>query len=207
MAYQLILWDFDGTLADTLASLVELYNELAAKYGFRPVTNPELVRGLTPLAFLREYRIPLRRVPTLARQMRAAQREHMPSTRLFADLVPVLEAIHAAGPPMGILSSNASENIWACLRANRTEGLFEFVIGYSRLLGKAQAIRHLLRARKLHPSELVYVGDEVRDLEAARQAGVVFAAVTWGLNTHTLLATQDPDYLFEQPNALLRLLE
>jgi phosphoglycolate phosphatase len=206
MRYQLLLWDFDGTLADTLASSLELYNELAVRHGFRTVTDPEAARGLGPLEFLRGHGIPLTKVPALVQEMRAAHRARMATTRLFPGLPPVLEALRRSGRRLGILSSNSRDNILACLRANRAEGLFDPVVGYSRLLGKARPIRRLLRAARLTVRDVLYVGDEVRDIEAARQAGVAVAAVTWGFNAKGLLARHEPDHLIEHPEELLRVL-
>jgi phosphoglycolate phosphatase-like HAD superfamily hydrolase len=206
MRYQLVLWDFDGTLADTLASSLELYNELAMRHGFRTVTDPGAVRGLTPFEFLRGHGIPLAKVPSLVREMRAAHRGRMATTRLFPGLPPVLEALRQSGHRLGILSSNSRENILACLRANQAEALFDPVVGYSRLLGKARPIRRVLKAGRLGGRDVLYVGDEVRDIEAARQTGVAVAAVTWGFNARDLLARHAPDHLIEHPEELLRVL-
>ncbi len=205
MRYRLVLWDFDGTLADTLAASVRLFNELAARHGFRPVADAELVRGLTPVQFLRAHDIPLAKVPVLMRQMRAAHHGLMASTTLMPGLRPVLEALHGSGVRLGILSSNSRENILACLRANGAEGLFDPVVGYSRLLGKARPIRRVMRAGGYAAGDVLYVGDEVRDIEAARQAGVAVAAVTWGFNARDLLARHAPDYLIDAPEQLLTL--
>jgi phosphoglycolate phosphatase len=206
MRYDLTLWDFDGTLADTLASSVRIYNELAVRHGFHTVTDPEAARGLTPLGLLRSHDIPLASVPALLRDVRAAHRREMADTRLFPGLVPILQSLRQAGCRLGVLSSNARENILACLRANQVVEHFESVVGYSRLLGKGRPIRRILRARAVARHRVVYVGDEVRDIEAARQAGVAVAAVTWGFNAAELLARQAPDYLIEQPEQLLSLL-
>jgi phosphoglycolate phosphatase len=206
MRYRLLLWDFDGTLADTLASSLQLYNDMAVRHGFRTVTDPAAVRGLTPFEFLRGHGIPLAKVPALVREMRAAHRGRMATTRLFAGLPPVLEAIRRSGRRMGILSSNSRENILACLRANHADALFDPVVGYSRLLGKARPIRRVLRAVRLPGQDVLYVGDEVRDIDAARTAGVAVAAVTWGFNARELLARHAPDHLVERPEELLEVL-
>src|SRR5262245_13801927 len=99
----------------------------------------------------------------------------MASVPLFPTLPRVLRGLRGAGCRLGVLSSNAEGNIRACLRAHQVEELFEAVVGY--------------------------VGDEVRDIEAARKA-----AVTWGFNTRDLLARHRPDHLVERPDQLLGLL-
>jgi phosphoglycolate phosphatase-like HAD superfamily hydrolase len=107
---------------------------------------------------------------------------------------------------MSVLSSNSRENILACLQANGIADHFESVVGYRRVLGKGEGIRRFLKGRASVGERAVYVGDEVRDVVAARKAGVDVAAVTWGYNTRELLSEHAPDYVIERPEQLLTLL-
>ena len=206
MRYQLVLWDFDGTLADTFGCSVRIYNDLAERHGFRPIDNPDGVRGLSTVAFLRHHRIPLLKVPALVRAVLAAQRGEMAGIRLFPGVAAVLARLHDAGCALAVLSSNRPDHIRACLRANGADGWFAAVHGYQRLLGKAIGIRRVMRSAGLIAREAVYVGDEVRDVHAARQAGVPIIAVSWGYQARALLAEQRPDHLVDQPEQLLDLL-
>jgi HAD superfamily hydrolase (TIGR01549 family) len=118
----------------------------------------------------------------------------------------VLDAFQRAGCRMSVLSSNSRDNILACLEANGVASHFESVIGYRRLFGKGEGIRRFLKDRALAGERVVYVGDEVRDIVAARKAGVEVAAVSWGNNTRALLTAHAPDYVIERPQQLLTLL-
>jgi phosphoglycolate phosphatase len=122
---------------------------------------------------------------------------------LFPGVSGVLERLARAGTRMAVLSSNAEGNIRACLKANGVEGRFEAVVGYRRLFGKGRGIRRFLREWRLVGPEVVYVGDEVRDIQAARKAGVAVASVTWGFNSRGLLAQHAPDYVADSPDQLL----
>jgi phosphoglycolate phosphatase-like HAD superfamily hydrolase len=204
--YRRILWDFDGTLADTLGLLVRLYNELAARYNFVPVEDIQAVRSMTLRPFLRIHHVPLWRFPGLARQVLVAQKREMASMQLFPGLLAVLKALRQSGYLLSILSSNAKDNILACLHANAAVDLFDEVIGGSGLLGKGRVMRRWLHGQKVAKCEVLYVGDEVRDIKVARQAGVAIAAVTWGYNKAELLTSHAPDYLIEEPEQLLTLL-
>jgi phosphoglycolate phosphatase len=206
MRYPFVLWDFDGTLADTFAFMVSAYNGLAARRGLRRIENPEAIRGLSPLAFVRTLGIPLMSGPSLLAGVLAAVRRDMPNVRLFAGLPEALDAFGKAGCRMSILSSNSRDNILTCLRANGVAGCFESIIGYRRIYGKGEGIRRFLKGRIKPGERAVYVGDEVRDILAARKAGVDAAVVTWGYNTRQLLAEHAPDYLIERPEQLRMLL-
>jgi phosphoglycolate phosphatase len=202
MAYQLVLWDFDGTLADTLEGLLTIYNDLATLHGFRAIADPLAARDLTALQLLRACDVPLWRVPFVLRKIIALQSGRMADVRLFPEVHSVLRALHQSERRLAVLSSNTRANILTCLRANGADSLFESVDGYPRLFGKARGIRRALAARGVERRDVLYVGDEVRDVEAARQAGVAIAAVTWGLNSRDLLARHQPDHLIDRPEQL-----
>ena len=205
MRYRLVLWDFDGTLADTLTCTIEAYNRAAGRHGFRRLEDVSAARSLPPLVLLRSLGIPLLKLPSLVAEVLEDLRGRMAEVRLFPGIAEVLRDLHAAGRPMSILSSNARENILTCLRANEVERFFESVVGYRRLFGKGRPLRRLLRARGVAGHEAVYIGDEVRDIEAARQAGMGVVAVTWGYQARTLLEERAPDHLIDRPDQVLSL--
>jgi phosphoglycolate phosphatase len=204
--YRVLLWDFDGTLADTLGDLLRIYNGLAAQHGCLPITDPEIVRRASPLALLRRHGVSLVRLPFLLRAILAAQRERMAHIRMFPGLLELLPALRRRGYRLGIVSSNEEQNIRACLRANQVEDLFECVVGCSRLFSKGRTLRKVRRSQATAPEHVLYIGDEVRDIEAARQAGVAVTSVTWGFHAADVLARHQPDHLIHEPGQLLDLL-
>ena len=116
-----------------------------------------------------------------------------------------LTALHATGTRLCILSSNQEATIRKCLAANGVEHLFGFVVGNPQLFGKARAIRKIRKREKVERGEFVYVGDESRDLDAAKKAGVSEAAVAWGFHAPELLAGMNPTYMLAHPAELLKL--
>ena len=107
---------------------------------------------------------------------------------------------------MGILSSNIQENIEAFLEVHGMRDQFTFISSIGRLTGKARHLRAIARTFSLKPDEIIYVGDEIRDLRAARKAGVDVIAVTWGLNSHASLSRERPTFLVEKPCELLKVI-
>src|ERR1700733_12276878 len=145
MRYRLIVWDFDGTLADTLALAFATYNDFALQYGFLPIDDPAAVRNLGALGFFRKHGIPLYRVPLLVKAYLAATKGRMAGIRLFEGVPELLRGLKGGGSRVGVLSSNSADNIRSCLNANGVENEFDFVVGYPRLFGKATALRRLLK--------------------------------------------------------------
>ena len=205
MALKLVVWDFDGTLADSLPTSVSIFNRLAPEMGFKPLEDVTAARGMSTRQLMRKHGISLWRLPRLVRKYQALVAEEADKLKLVAGLPAALSAITGTGLRLGILSSNREDNIRRCLRANGAEGHFAFVVGYPKLFGKGKALKRILRAERLHRDEVLYVGDELRDVEAAKKAGVKVAAVTWGFHTAELLRGASPDYVVNDASELIGL--
>jgi phosphoglycolate phosphatase len=207
MSYRMVLWDFDGTLADTWACGLDVYKAIASRHGFHQVADAEAARRMTTLQFLRHHGIPLLRLRRVIREWQIAMRGGMESVALFPGVVEALKALQERGCILGILSSNSCDNIRTCLRARGIEGLFEVIDAGRGLFGKARGIRRIVRRQGLSRGEVLYVGYETRDVEAAREADVDSAAVGWGLHPLEILARSAPTHLVERAEQILHLVE
>jgi phosphoglycolate phosphatase len=205
MPYKLVVCDFDGTLVDSLPTAVGIFNRLAPQLGLRPVIDVAAARSLTTRQFLREHGVTFWRLPRLVRRFKAAAAEQAASLRIVPGLAEVLARMRAGGVKLGILSSNSEDNIRRALRANGVENHFAFVVGYPKLFGKAKALRRIVRGERLEKCDVLYVGDEVRDVEAAHKAGVAAVAVTWGFHDEAILRSSRPDHVVTEPAGLLAL--
>lgn len=203
MPYRLVLWDFDGTLADSLAVSLSILNQLADKYRFKPVTDPHSVRKMTVRKFMKEHKIGFLKLPRVTRAFQHAMRSEIENVKLYPGIVRVLKQTHDAGLRHAILSSNSPENIQACLQANGIAQYFDFTAGCFKLLGKARGIKRVIKQYKLMKKEVLYIGDEVRDVAAARKAGIDVAAVSWGINDWSTLADAEPTHQVASPEELL----
>lgn len=207
MAFKLVVWDFDGTLADSLPAAVRIFNRMAPEMGFKPLGDLAAARATPLRQLLRQQGISLWRLPRVVRRYHALAAEEADRLKLAAGLPDALSAIAGSGVRLGVLSSNREDNIRRGLRANGVEGHFAFVVGYPRLFGKAKALKRIIRAERLARGDVLYVGDELRDVEAAKKAGVTVAAVTWGFQAADLLRTGQPDFVVSDAAELVKLVE
>jgi HAD superfamily hydrolase (TIGR01549 family) len=107
----------------------------------------------------------------------------------------------------GILTSNATENVDLFLRTHGLRDQFDFISSTSKLTGKAKHLKAIRKTFSLKNEELLYIGDELRDVKASQKAGIPIAAVTWGFNSRESLAASKPNYLFDTPRDFLSLLD
>ena len=203
MRYRLVVFDFDGTLADSLGPAVELFNRLAPDLRLKPITDIEAARTTPTRKFFRQHGIRFWRLPRVIRAFQAAAAEHADQIRLHDGVAAVLEGLRASGHRLGVLSSNREDTIRACLRAAGVEHHFDFVIGYPKLFGKAKALRRILKRERIDRAEVLFVGDELRDVEAGRKARVQTVAVTWGFHAESLLTGGGPTFVVREPGELL----
>jgi phosphoglycolate phosphatase len=206
MSFKLVVFDFDGTLVDSLLITLGIFNRLAAELRYKPIEDAEAVRSMTTRQLLKHQGISLWRLPRLVRRFHAAASEEADKLKLYAGLPEALAGLHATGVRLGILSSNKEENIRRCLRANGAEEFFAFVVGYPKLFGKGRALRRIVRAERVERANVLYVGDETRDVEAARKARIASAAVTWGFQAEALLRDSGANYLVTDPANLLEVI-
>lgn len=208
MSYHLCLFDFDGTIADTLEEARLILNELAAAYGFRPVPLEDLpaLRLLSAKQLFRALGIRKRWVPVLLARGTRQLRTRVGDLRLIPGMDEVIRAAASQVGRCGILTSNTVENVELFLEAHGLREHFEFVSSVPKLSGKHKHLRSILRTFSLQPDELLYIGDELRDVKAAHRARVDMAAVSWGFNAREVLAEAKPRYLFDRSEELLALL-
>lgn len=201
-----VIFDFDGTLADTFVTSVRIFEKLTKR--LQPFSDEEILRlrGLTMLHLVRELRIRPWRVPWLLVRGRKQMRKQMESIIVFEGIEDILRQLQAADVPVFIMSSNSPGNIRRLLRRLGLEQYFTHIYGNVGLFGKAKMLRHVIARNKLVPADTFYVGDEGRDVEAAKRVGVRSVAVTWGYNTHELLASHHPQAIADDRQELARIL-
>lgn len=205
LSYRMILWDFDGTLADTLASGVDVYNEIAGQHGFNQISDPSALRDLGLREVFKRLKVPLWKAPWLTAAFISRQKKSMAGIRLFPGIEDVLLRLRASGFSLGIVSSNSEDSIRICLQACQAEHFFDVIVGSSLLFGKHTAIQQTIARHQLQADHVLYVGDEVRDIEAAQRIPIDMASVTWGWHSQSMLAAKNPTFLLAEPHELLTL--
>jgi len=204
---KVIIFDFDGTLADTIDILLSITNRLSAEFGFKSATKEELaqLRNLTSWQILKYSGISIFKFPLLIRKLKAELRSEIPTIQLFSGIKEVLLELKKLGFQLGIITSNSRENVLASLENNNLQDTFTFIYS-SSTFGKHKVINRWLKREHINPEQVVYVGDEVRDIDAAKKTGIKIISVGWGFNSQEALAAHNPDFLIERPQELIEIM-
>jgi len=202
-----VVFDFDGTLADTFDLGLEVLNQLAVEFDFRQLKQEELVRAreMTLGQFMRFLGVSPRRLPTIARKGTRRVRERIHEVKPIAGVQEMVRDLKRRGYRLGIITSNSEENVNIFLKNHDME-VFDFVKSSTQLMGKARVIRRSMRLHGFTAEEVLFVGDESRDIQACHEAGIRCAAVSWGFNSRDALASHLPHCLLDAPVELGELL-
>lgn len=202
-----IIFDFDGTVADTLSYIYKIINRLAVENGLSEVSSEEFkkLRNKHPLEIVRKYKIPLLKLPFLIRKGQALMKSDIPNIKFINGIKQILLNLKERGYKLGILTSNSQENIKLFMKKYNLN-LFEFVYTSSSLFGKSRPLNKVVNKYRLKKDQVLYVGDEVRDIEACKKIGIQIIAVTWGFNSEDILKRYNPDYIIHKPEELLKIL-
>ena len=202
--YDLVVLDFDGTLADTFAWFGSVLGGVADRYRFRRVAEGEVeaLRQLGAREILAHLGIPRWKVPLIARHMHGLAARDAASLHPFPGIAAMLADLAAAGVGLAVLSSNREDVVRQVLGPESAGAITRWSCGAS-VFGKARRLRRLVAASRLPPARVLCIGDEIRDAEAARAVGCAFGAVAWGYTDPQALAAGGPDLLFRAPGEVV----
>lgn len=207
MRYSVAIFDLDGTLVDSLPWFRRNINDVADRFGFRRVVDDDvlLLRRAGVREIFEHLDVPKRKVPAIARHLRRLKTADIASIPLFPGVEPMLRALADAGLRLALVSSDNEANARRQLGAS--VALFSAFDCGASLFGKAAKFRRIVKRAGAEAASVIAIGDEIRDIEAARAAGIAAAAVTWGFATPETLHAHKPDVVFERMEDIaLRLL-
>jgi phosphoglycolate phosphatase len=169
--YRLLIFDFDGTLADSGAWLIRTYNALAGELGTRPIVEDQVqaLRSQSTREIMAQLNVPMWKVPRIATRIRAAASAQAEEIKLFPGVDALLPKLKQHGIQLAIVSSNSEVAVRRVLGTANIACIDVFNCSAS-IFGKAPKLRAVMKRTGIAPEHTLCVGDEVRDIEAARQA-------------------------------------
>lgn len=208
MSIKVIIFDFDGTLADTLDAIVHITNRLAKTYGYK-ATDPEQlaqIRNMSSREIVKQSKISVFKLPFLLRRIKSELQNDIQQVKPIAGIPESLMRLKKEGILLGIITSNSEENVEVFLQKNNMKDLFSFIYSERTLFSKDKALTKFIKRNNLIAEQVIYVGDETRDIEASKKINVKVVAVSWGFNSEEALAKQNPDFLISKPSELVDLI-
>ena len=200
-----IIFDFDGVLGDSLDAAVSVISTVGPKYGCPKVTKEEIRdNGISGL--ISKYKISPIRLPFLVNEFRKELNKIIETVKPIKDIEVVLKELSKIYQ-LGILSSNSQLNLTSFIAKNNWNQYFSFIFSNSSLFGKHISLSKLFKERKIEKDEVIYIGDEERDVKAAKKIMIPVVGVLWGYESKEILGRQHPDFIAKQPSDLIKIVQ
>ena len=204
---QRVIFDFDGTIANSNDLAWHIYHKLAPKY-CKQVVEKEAFWRIMELPLLERVRlleVPIYRIPRIARDCLVEYQNYLASLEIFSGMAEVLQKLKESGYAISIISSNSVENIRYFLGKYQLLDLFDTVIHEKNIFGKDRSIKKHIKKMSHSAEQVLYVGDELRDIEASKKVGVKIISVAWGFDNLSLLCSGKPDFIAYQPQDIWKI--
>ncbi|MCM3789499.1 HAD hydrolase-like protein [Domibacillus sp. 8LH] len=184
-----IIFDFDGTLSDSIQIFIKAYNDFAEKEGYNQVSIEELddLKKMSIPERCRHLNFPMRSIPFAAPKLYRFIRESKASLPLFPGIKQMLDELSSRGIHIAIISSNASDIINHCLKSNGIHYIHD-IFSSKYIFSKDKMIKKLLKQYNYSREEVFYVGDEQRDIDACMKSGLRAVWASWGYDHESLIS-------------------
>lgn len=198
-----VVLDFDGTIADAEAVMLEIYGPVAERFGWPKLTRRDYFRlkKSSPREIMRWAGIKIWQIPQLIKLGREEYSKHANRIKLFAGMPEVLERL-SHDKDVYILSSNDRGTVQRILKSNGVKTKV-MVLSGSPLLGKDKALKKLIKkGYDRHTSWMI--GDEIRDIQAGQKARMRTIGVSWGLQSPAGFKKINPDKIAKKPDDIIK---
>jgi phosphoglycolate phosphatase len=204
MKYKLVIFDFDGTLADSYPWFLTVFEDLAKRYKLPRLEQADFenLRTLEVHQILKDYHIPLWKMVIIGNHLKKLMSRQIGSISLVNGMEAVIEQLGITGVKLAVVTSNAEANVRQVLGA-RSLPYFDTIESGVSLFGKKARFQKILKKTGILASQALSIGDEVRDLKSSRAAKIPFGAVNWGYTDLTILQKHSPEEVFTQPDQIL----
>jgi phosphoglycolate phosphatase-like HAD superfamily hydrolase len=201
-----IIFDFDGTIADSFEVIVSIIKKLTHVRSNLDEESMYDLRQLPISAIMKKLKVRSWQLPLLLLRGRYMMKQRIKEIKLFDGMVKTLEELHAEGHNLFIVSSNSSRNVIELLKQHHLEESFVDIEGGVSLFNKDRALTKLVKRNSLDSRETWYIGDELRDIDAANTTQLRSIAVTWGFTDKSTLISHQPTAVAEKPTDIMTIL-
>lgn len=197
MKYRLIIFDFDGTLANSMPWVLTIMNELADKYHIRRVRDDELelLRGFDAKRVISHMDMPKWKIPIIGNDFRAMMTRDIHLIPLFDGIDQLLPQLVQMGATLAVVSSNSVHNVREVLGPVNA-ALFQYYECGASIFGKSAKFKKILGKSGIPHNQALSIGDEIRDIEAAKSVNIACGAVAWGYTKVEALISHSPTTVF-----------
>ena len=203
-----IIFDFDGTIADSGTIAFNAINSMSDKHGFDKLDWSQIdkLRSMTVKERSKFIGVPLYKMPFIAPEFYNYYKEEMTDMGINKGIRKLIDDLNKDGYKLAVISSNSEYNIKEFFIKKNIK-VFNEIICSKHIFSKGKIINKFLKQKELNPSEVIYIGDEMRDIEACKKSGIKIIWVDWGLDMKEAAAAMNPDYMVSKTEEIYKIIK
>jgi HAD superfamily hydrolase (TIGR01549 family) len=208
MPFDLIIFDYDGVLVDSLDEVISAGRDFCQSIGHERILNKEILTTLEPMTYgelARSIGLTTDQAESFSEFIFKRLQKTNTSIPFFPGIKSLLRQLACAH--IAIISGNAREVIHAKLATHDLDRHVACIFGAYEPGDKAEKIGKACACFGAVPARTCMIGDSVSDIQYAKKAGVQSIAVTWGWQSRDVLAGEKPDYFVDSVSELTAMLK
>jgi phosphoglycolate phosphatase len=204
-----VIFDFDGTLADSAAVVIESFNVLAQEFGYQPIDPADFYllreqKGLSLLINRAKFKVfRFRYFIQRMRQEVAVREAHI---HIFPEILELIKTLNNQAH-IAIVTSNTAQTAKIFLERYELSSYFDDIIGNASYFNKQKQLKAYLKTKGIEKDNVIYVADETRDVEVCRKTGIPLISVSWGYDSKSLLMQQQSLIIADSVSELMEQLQ
>ncbi len=205
MENKTIIFDFDGTLADSVELMIDLYNKHSQQFGYKKLQKNELheLQTMNYLKAIKTKQIKFRLIPKILLFMKKEMKKRINEVKPYPGIKEVLNKLQSEGYSIGILTSNDKSLVQQFFKKYNFPK-FDFILSEKSLFGKDKALKRILKKNQLNRDNVLYIGDESRDIVASNKVQISVIGVDWGIAGKEGLEPHSPNRIVHDSKELYR---
>ncbi len=200
-----VIFDFDGTIADSFTAVIDIAYRLTQSELLADTNHVHKLRnkhnGLREA--IRILDIPHWKGAWMLKKGRKMMARDIKDIPLFEGMGQAIARLSDAKFELFVVTSNSTSNVERFLSNHGILDDFKAIYGGAGMFSKQRLIKKAMKLNRLSPNTAIYVGDEVRDIEAAKELKMPVVAITWGYNTEQLLLRHHPTLVARNPKQMV----
>ncbi|AVD54590.1 hypothetical protein BEH_24860 (plasmid) [Priestia filamentosa] len=203
-----ILFNFNGTLLNTKHLAINIFNEIANKYDYRKIAEEEIpyLSTLSVRDRCKVLNVPIYKMPIVGMKIKQRYQQYLPGLEPVKGIHGVIAQLKKMGFQLGFLTTN-SRDITSKFLINNSMDIFDYAHYSFNPFSKKGEISFFLKDHNLKAEDIIYIGDELRDIRAAKQNQLYCIAVSWGYDSKELLEAGEPNHIADRPQDILNILQ
>lgn len=199
-----IIFDFDGTIADTSEFVYEEIHKQTQKFKLK-ITKKEIKHTIQEHSFIsliKQFKINQFLLIWIIWRIQRHLGKQIRNFKTFPHIKQIINQLNKTHN-LYILTGNSKNNVEDFLKNNNLENKFQKIKSRVNPFDKSNSINKFMKKYELKKSETIYIGDELSDLKACKKLKLKIISVSYGLNSKNQINQSNPKYLIESPKEII----